>query len=393
MKRIYTLAILLFAIFNVNAGLFEEIKSKVLDPALNIPALQQQEKKSEPAKSNDSSQEEKQRKTDIIIKAHTSMYKYFDERFPIEKIACEKQSYNYLISSVAYLKNNIQNAVTNSEQKKLQQEYDNEVRNYSALARAMCIQKISFAMYYADPSIAKIGNVDRFASYQAILNSDLTEAGLRKVKEGLTSNPKAIYNSDNEKLNEYFRSMYFEIFAVIVDKPENFGCERIIIADKAGLTCTNSNDTMGMASNESDSDKSQRLYEMASKDSVALALNYASGISLDDRIIPFFYYPKNTSKGNCIYELHVSQMGASLLGGLLVRSMSAEVDLNKYNTSNVAIYKINGVEKGRPYLKYQSTVEGLDDKFTCDSNKCNADRLRSAWNLVAKTCKGVKTPF
>lgn len=161
--------------------------------------------------------------------------------------------------------------------------------------------------------------------------------------------------------------------------------------------------------------KSNNKRDLAKNDVIAQALNYSVGVP-EDAQGPNYFYPIDTKDGKCVYGMTSddSQMGQfsqsmqgaigsmmPLLGatGVQLPNTSTTFDLSKVDFSTTAYYKKNGVtprtkySAGTPYLKYQVKVDGLPDLFECDSSVCNIERLQRAWNLIAKTCVGIKKPF
>jgi hypothetical protein len=143
---------------------------------------------------------------------------------------------------------------------------------------------------------------------------------------------------------------------------------------------------------------SNNFVKGGAEDPVALALNYSAGVPEGD----LYFYPLDTSNGKCIYSSYKSDSGISAviaeMGNLTGQRIPDEINLNKVDLKNVSFYKINGVNKDRygrniPYLKYETRVAGLPNLFQCDSEVCNSERLKRAWNLVAQTCKGTKKAF
>ncbi len=159
----------------------------------------------------------------------------------------------------------------------------------------------------------------------------------------------------------------------------------------------------------------QSRRELAAKDPVAQALNYAAG-GAENGSGPSFFYPIDNSPGRCVYGMQsdnsaAGQLSQSLLGafasiapllaqsGVQVPNVAASIDLTKIDFSSIAFYNITGSTPGgrysqpQAYLKYQTRIEGLPNYFVCDSNACSIERLRRAWELVANRCKGVRKAF
>jgi hypothetical protein len=165
----------------------------------------------------------------------------------------------------------------------------------------------------------------------------------------------------------------------------------------------------------SNSQTIQSRRELAAKDPVAQALNYAAG-GAEDASGPNFFYPVDNSSGRCLYATQsdnsmAGQLSQSLMGafasiapllaqsGIQVPNTTGPIDLTRIDYSSIAFYNITGSTPGgrysqpQAYLKYQTRIEGLPDYFVCDSNTCSIERLRRAWGLIANRCKGVKKAF
>ena len=154
-------------------------------------------------------------------------------------------------------------------------------------------------------------------------------------------------------------------------------------------------------------------------------MNYSTGMPEDSTGVTFFSISKYFG-GNCSYRVQIdyehpdaplflSNFEANLFVNNLNKATNkfglskqevkgiydvfiAGVDLSKGNFESISFYKIHGREKlnfseSVATLKYEVKVEGLPSIFQCDSNKCNIERLRRGWNLVASKCKGVKKAF
>ena len=151
------------------------------------------------------------------------------------------------------------------------------------------------------------------------------------------------------------------------------------------------------------------LRQLASKNIVSQALNYSSGVPEDSSGYQFFY-PINVSNGQCIYGVATDGSKTPELLKMYLGTNSVadeigniQIDLNKGDLSRPNFYKINGnnpnykvgnqIYSGAAFLKYQSKVEGLPNMFECNSETCSIDRLRRAWNVIAKQCKGTAKAF
>jgi hypothetical protein len=159
--------------------------------------------------------------------------------------------------------------------------------------------------------------------------------------------------------------------------------------------------------------------KLAQNDPISQVLNYSAGYP-EDSSGYFFFYPKDTSKGQCIYKLAVNKnssdpmsMVYSLAGNNLDKinndlplevydlmqktGLNIYLDLSKVNLKGVTFFNINGTRgagKNRTaYLKYQTKADGIPNAFECDSNDCSIDRLKRGWALVQQKCKGVTKAF
>jgi len=127
----------------------------------------------------------------------------------------------------------------------------------------------------------------------------------------------------------------------------------------------------------------------AHKDVVAQALNYITGYK-DEPTGNTFYFPKERRNGNCIFEK--------------TNDARNIVDFNKGNPDTIEINIVNSGGDGfhTPYYdSIVSKVEGLGT-FQCGPNNskpfnipdvCNIQRVRRAWALIYRECKGTRKAF
>ena len=164
------------------------------------------------------------------------------------------------------------------------------------------------------------------------------------------------------------------------------------IAQKNAQATSNTTSTNAQIANSTDLKNSQALTSntstttsqnietlrsAAKNDVVAQALNYVSGYGEDAKGLDF-YYPFDRNNGNCIFSRFDSW-----------NKLTVKLDLNKGNPDTIEI------QSPIIYLDvrlegYMTKVEGLGT-FGCQD--CNPSRVRRAWALIYKECKGTRKAF
>lgn len=279
--------------------------------------------------------------------------------------------------------------------------------------------------------IQALGDAMRFIADNAYIR--LISGGIELTQKnisGLPTNAPAIYKKlfmyQNDMANEISKRMrenYYDIATKIEQKEIRIGIKKHLDEINATFDTEINKSTDELKKINADLDKgitpnfakSNNKRDSAKNDVIAQALNYSVGVP-EDAQGPNYFYPIDTTEGKCVYGItsddsQMGQFSQSMLGavdsmmpllgatGVQLPNTSTTFDLSKVDFSTIAYYKKNGVtpkskySAETPYLKYQVKVDGLPDLFECDSNVCNLERLQRAWNLIAKTCVGIKKPF
>jgi hypothetical protein len=233
-----------------------------------------------------------------------------------------------------------------------------------------------------------------------IVHNDLNEVDLNEVKSMLTlQNEKSLSMKEN----------YATIRNTVDEFYEMFGCEDEKDKYKHYFVKCNPikrGQRLFSKREESDAERFARYIKLAAANSVAMALNYASGIDVKAggkdvnlekyMTISGFYYPQYIEGGKCRVGFYVNKAQSQTKDAYRGLNFVNQYDLDKFNISDVSIIEIKGGGRDQASLSYESQLlssKGLSLSFMCDSSKCNVDGLRRVWNSVAKTCKGENIQF
>jgi len=315
------------------------------------------------------------------IEKFNIFYNYFKTSFKEEKLACETNLYSFMLSTLSERRAAIQSATTNIKRRELEVAYEKDTSTFPFAVRSICMTQFIAAMSDAG---AKPSTLDDIAK------NDLNEVGLNRVRRYMRKSLHWIFDSRFKNEAKVYLGAFPASAQLFKDSLAVVNCA--LSDNSLGLTCN-----IGPVENEED--RLQRLRASVKDDVVAQVLNYASGFpELGDSLI--FFHPKENASAKCIYELYISNAAgptAMAFANLAITGNASEsmklIDLNQRSAKNIQVYKINKTENGRAVLKYQSTIENTPYNFTCDSNVCNIERLRSGWDLVAKKCVGGPAAF